>query len=65
MNANEDELSKVIRMLDIRIKLDEYEDSIIAQLAEIRTSIRAGEMALADEQVTALLDTMTEDIEDE
>jgi hypothetical protein len=52
-------------LMSVRIRIDEYEDALIADLTELRTVIRSGDIAKADELVTKMLDTLTEDIEDE
>ena len=52
-------------IMAIRIRIDEYEDEIIAQLTELRTLIRAQDTAKADELVTSMLDQLTAEIEDE
>lgn len=68
MNVTDNEQTSgtdIPSLLGIRIKLDEYEDAIIADLTEIRVAIRAGDISKADELVTELLNMMTEEIEDE
>jgi len=66
--SGEEAFARVIRMLDIRIKIDEYEDAITEELTGIRELLIAGTPAdinKALERLTILLDTMTEDVEEE
>jgi hypothetical protein len=53
-------------LMAVRIRIDEYEDELIAQLTELRILIRAQDIAKADELVTSMLDILTqEETEDE
>jgi len=59
----EEELAKVIRLLDIRIRLDEFEDSLIESLEHIRILLEREELDGAKEELSSLISLMQEDIE--
>lgn len=52
-------------LVGIRIRIDEFEDALIADLEQLRTLVRAQGIAEADELITKMLDTLTEEVEDE
>jgi hypothetical protein len=67
MNAmSETELTPVqASLMGIRIRIDEFEDALVADLEQLRTLVRAQGIAEADELITKMLDTLTENVGEE
>lgn len=62
--SGEEQLAKLISLMDIRIKIDQYEDSILDTLDKIRVQVIAQNTARAVDLLDQLIAAMTEDIEE-
>lgn len=54
----------IAKLIDIRIKIDEFEDTIVESLKEIRTEVIAQNIAHAVDLLDEVLKTLSEDTEE-
>jgi len=51
----------LIKLLDVRMKIDEFEDSIVDELIAVRTQIQDKEYGAAAEHVTFLIELLMDE----